>query len=458
MQFLRFFLAICLIAASVEGCGKKEFLDKKPATNVFIPSTLSDFYALLDNESVMIESPVLGEVSADNYYISDSYWQSLKPKERNAYMWAPDIYERQGKVEDWNMPYRQVFYANVVLDGLQHLAMTGENEQDYKMVKGMAHFLRAFAFYNLASIFAPAYDAATATHDPGIPLRLNPGVEETSTRATVAQTYDQIIADLQAAAGLLPDDIVRANLNRPTKPAAYAMLARVFLSMRRYDQAGLNADHCLQLYSELINYDTVKRNALVPFIARNRETLLQNRLYSESDLFRGFNPPECIVDSNLYASYEANDLRKDIFYFTGSGKPTAKGSYTGLVFSFSGLATDEVYLIRAECLAREQKTEEAMTYLNTLLEHRWRAGTFTPLTAAGPDEALNIILRERRKEMPFRGVRWTDLKRLNKEGRNIVLTRKLNGITYTLQPGSNLYVLPIPPDVLDLTGMEDNKR
>jgi starch-binding outer membrane protein, SusD/RagB family len=93
------------------------------------------------------------------------------------------------------------------------------------------------------------------------------------------------------------------------------------------------------------------------------------------------------------------------------------------------------------------------------MSHRLLAGTFTGYSIADAAAALDTILVERRKELAFRGIRWSDLRRLNKEGRNITLTRNLNGMSYTLTPNSNLYTLPIPPDVLSFNpGMQQNPR
>jgi hypothetical protein len=47
---------------------------------------------------------------------------------------------------------------------------------------------------------------------------------------------------------------------------------------------------------------------------------------------------------------------------------------------------------------------------------------------------------------------------LNKEGWGITLTRMLNGMPYTLPPGSKLYTLPIPPDVINFSGIMQNPR
>jgi hypothetical protein len=125
---------------------------------------------------------------------------------------------------------------------------------------------------------------------------------------------------------------------------------------------------------------------------------------------------------------------------------------------FSGIATDEIHLIKSECLARLGKKVDAMQVLNHLLQFRWKAGAFIPLTAADSDEALSIILRERRKELPFRGLRWTDLRRLDKENLIPTLTRELDGKQYVLPPGDKRYVLPIPYDIISQTGMPQNPR
>ena len=457
-------LKILLLSAGVgllSACSKSSFLDKKPNTDFIIPTTLPDFQALLDNDAVMGKTSALGELSADNLYLRDTFWQGLDAKEHNAYIWAPgDIFDGQGQQEDWDIPYEQVFYANVVLDGLDQVKADSTNVQDWNAIKGAALFMRAFAFYNLAQLFAPVYDNLSAATDLGIPLRLSSDVHAISTRATVRQTYKQILDDLRMADNLLPAALPLTNRNRPSKPAAFALQARVHLSMRSYDSAGIYANKSLQLYSTLINYDTVSISNL-PFAATNSETLYQSGfLTSAEQIIVAVFYPRCVVDSTLYASYDFADLRKQIFYrVNGSGYPNIRGSYNGSLYPFSGLATDEVYLMRAECRARGGDITGALSDLNTLLQKRWKSTVpFIPITAGSAAEALNTILVERRKELAFRGLRWTDLRRLNKENANIKLTRLLFGQTYSLSPNSLLYVLPIPPDVIALSGIQQNPR
>jgi hypothetical protein len=439
------------------GCNKKEFLDEKPNSNVFVPTTLDDFQQLLDNEADLSLTPVLGELSADNFYISSAFWGSQVNKEHNAYIWAAEIYNGDINISDWNSPYEQVFYANVVLDGLNKLTITSdEDHQRWNTLKGSALFIRAYAFYNLAQVFALPYDASTASTELGIPLKLTPNVDETVIRVSLEKTYTQIINDLLQARALLPVPVT-SYLNRPNKPAANAQLARVYLSMRQYAKAGAYADSCLQLYNALIDYNTKDPSAPRPFERNNVETMYQSKFVG-SNVIRAARG-ECMVDTTLFSQYDANDLRRSLFFgYNMAGKMSFKGSYNGTSFGFTGLATDEMFLIKAECLAKAGDVTNAMSTLNTLLQQRWKTGTFIPLTASTPDDALIKIRIERRKEMPMRGVRWTDIRRLNLENANITLRRLLNGQEYTLQANSKLYALPIPPDAIQLGHYLQNDR
>lgn len=452
----------------IVGCKKSDFLNTIPSSNLVIPSNLTDFQALIDHYSTMSETPALAETSADNYYISSypTFQAGLQPKDQNTYIWAADIFAGKGGDADWNEMYENVLYSNVILDGLSSIPRTSSNATTWDYVKGQALFTRAYQFYNLSQIFAPVYDASSANSDLGIPLRLTSDINPKTTRSSVAQTYNQIINDLTLAASLLPAAVPAIYLNRPSKPAAFAALARTYLSMRNYAQAQLYADSCLQLYNTLLDYNTLPATTTTtPFTGKIQEAFYQSNIYSAEQVLYHlrFQTAGYSVDTALYRSYSSNDLRS-FYYFVNPVSTTTiftKQGYTpaGLTTPiFSGFATDEMYLIRAEGEARAGNTTAAMNDLNTLLVKRWKTGTFIPFTAANSQQALNTILTERRKELLLRGTRWTDLRRLNKEGANITLTRVLNGITYTLAPNSPNYTLPIPPDVISLTGIQQNVR
>jgi starch-binding outer membrane protein, SusD/RagB family len=434
-------------------CQKSPFLNKKPNTDLIVPTTLADFQALLDNDLVIGLTPVLGDVSADNFYLTTSFWQELDVVEKNAYVWAPDVYQGQGNVQDWDVPYQQVFYANVVLEGLSKMPPDSTNASEWRNLKGAALFTRAYAFYNLAQLFAPLYDAASAGTDPGIPLRLASDVTTTSSRASVKDTYSQILQDLQIAGTLLSPAIPFANLNRPSQPAVQALMARVYLSMRNYPAAGAHADSSLGANSNLrlIDYNSLDSTSGLPIPRENTETIYQSMFLNYTVALAGLvHAEQCVIDSMLYRSYDSNDLRKVIFYRTplnAPDSPLLKGGYAASIYPFSGLAIDEMYLVRAECAARAGNTEAAADGLNVLLTHRYKTNTFAGFSFSSVQGALDTVLLERRKELAFRGLRWTDLRRLNKDGANITLTRKLGTAIFILPPNSPLYTLPIPPDV-----------
>jgi hypothetical protein len=314
----------------------------------------------------------------------------------------------------------------------------------------------------VAQLFAAAYDKDSSAINVGIPLRLTEDVQAPVVRNTVQENYDQITGDLRTAAGILPARVSLTFVNRASRPAALAMLARVYLSMRKYDSAMMYADSALLMSLPVLDYNGVAA-AITPFPRQNAEILYQAAFVyyggSNAQVLSAYQYPDCFVDSTLIRSYDTNDLRLALYYAQmGAGNFGLNGSYAGSTYPFGGLATDELYLIRAECKVRSGDTSAAAGDLNALLANRWKTGKFGGITFGSQKAALDSVLLERRKELPFRNVRWSDLKRLNKEGASIWLTRKTSGNTYTLAPNNDRYILPIPPDVLQLSGIADNPR
>jgi hypothetical protein len=113
-------------------------------------------------------------------------------------------------------------------------------------------------------------------------------------------------------------------------------------------------------------------------------------------------------------------------------------------------------LNRAETFARSGDIEAAMADINRLRQHRFDPAFYVPLTPPSSEEALDMVLNERRKELVFRCLRWIDLRRFNKEGHNIILTRKIGEDIYTLLPDGEGYVCLIPEDVIRISGMQQN--
>lgn len=456
-------LSLFLSAIFLTGC-KKEWLDAKSDKSLVVPSTLSDFQAILDYADIMNGRgassgtsgviPALGEIGADNYYINSSYWESSTEIDRNAYIWKKDIFNGMPS-NDWNFPYRVVYYANTALDGLNKIERTNNNAAQWDNIRGSALFFRAHMFYQIAQVFAPPYDSATAPQLAGIPLKLSSDINEKPGRADLEASYFRIITDLKDATTLLPQTAILKT--RPSRAAAFALLARAYLSMGNYSPALDYADSCLSIYSTLIDYRDYSATASYPFPLYNDETIFFSSLVGGHTIISS--TARCKVDTSLYRSYDNHDLRKTLFFkFNSSSDITYKGSYVGSSLLFGGIATDEVYLIKAECLARLGKTQEALKYLNILLEKRWDS-SFASIQGGDSDSVLKIILDERRKELPFRALRWTDLRRLNKNTQTeTALQRYIENQTYQLLPNSNLYTYPIPDNVISLSGISQNVR
>ncbi len=444
-------LQIVVTCLLLTGCHK--YLDAKPDAKLVIPKNIADLQALLDNYiRVNYFDPSAGEASADNYYLSDADWASLFSLDnKRMYTWEKD-YLFSTYPNNWSQTYDVVYVANTVLDHIDKYKETG-SLYDWNNVKGQALYHRAKSFSEAAAIWCLAYDPSTAATDLGIPLRLNGNFNEVSARPTLQVTYDQVISDVKASIPLLP--VTSLHVMRPSKAAAYGLLARVYLNMRQYTLAGLYADSCLRLYNRLLDYNNYSPAAIYPFTQFNAEVIMENR----RPILPSLNRSIAKIDSTLYLSYAGNDLRKTLFFRdNGNGSYGFKGSYEGGLTLFGGIATDEIYLIRAESYARAGNIDLAMKDLNTLLVTRWKTGTFVPFAATDAADALQSILTERRKELLMRGLRWMDIKRLNKEGIGITLTRKLNNQTYTLPPNDPRYALPLPEDIILLSGMVQNYR
>lgn len=441
---------VCLFLLST-GCNK--YLDAKPDKSLVTPSTLTDLQSILDNYLYINQmDPGAGLASSDDYYLTQTDYDALgNDYNKHLYIWNPDNLFEPG-INEWSKAYDNVYRANVVLDNISSIAETQDNQDDWNNIKGQALFLRAKSFFQIATIWINAYDSSGSATDLGIPLRLNSDFNEVSVRSTAEETYHQIITDLKTASGLLP--VTPVHVMRSSKPAAYALLARVYLSMRKYDSCFKYVNASLQLKSVLVDYNSLSATTSYPFTKFNDEVLLAAQVSLPAIM-----PTIYQADSLLYSLYNTNDLRKVLFFKSkGNSQYAFKGSYTKSIYPFSGIATDEVYLMRAECYARMGQLQPAMDDLNTLLSKRWKTGTYTPVTGLTKDTLLSFILQERRKELAFRDLRWMDIKRLNKEGAGIVLKRNVNGTVYTLSPNDLRYALAIPEDVITLSGMQQNPR
>jgi len=443
----------CVIILSLGGCNK--YLEKKQDSKIVVPRTLNDLQSLLDENDLMnSRTPSQSEASCDEYFLTTEEFGYLEEGSQKGYLWVPFM---PSSNNDWSDSYIGVYNSNLVLELIQKIKRNKDNKDNWDNVKGSALFYRSYNFLNLLWSFAPAYENSTAGKDLGIVLRETSDFNIPSIRASNEVSYNKVIHDTKEAIPLLPD-YPRVS-TRPSKEAAYGLLARCYLSMRKYKDALLYADSSLKLNHQLIDYNGDSDipegiAASKPFNQLNKETifysLMNGNYYSYITLEIGS------IDTSIISLYDPNDLRLTAFYIDNAlGFKSFKGCY-GTNFMFSGITTAEMLLIRAECYIREGDIAKGGADLNTLRAKRFSSKDFVEIKMTTKKEAIDFVLNERRRELVMRGLRWMDLKRLNKEGRNIELKRIIDGKAYKLLPNANYYALPLPTDIIKLTGMPQN--
>ncbi len=454
-KIITYISSICIILSSCS-----EYLDLKPDDAISTPETLEDLEAMLSYESKMNENYCgLVEIGADDYQLVRSVFDGRTVFERDNFRWENDpLYLQLDMGENWQRPYETILYSNIVLESLERIK--GGDITLRNKIKGDALFVRAYRFFNLAQAFSPVYDPSIENSNLGIPLRLSSDVSEKTTRSTVKQTYDQILSDLMESANLLPEKV--GNKTRPDKAAAFALLSRVLLSMQNYEGALEAATKCMALNNTLIDYNNIDLTKAFPFSPLNSETLYYGKCPISLLL-----PTRADVSFDLYNRYDSKDLRKKAFFSMRTPQRIRfKGYYNGgSTGYFAGIAIDEVYLNAAESNIRLGKFKQGLNLLNTLLKNRYESGTYIEKFADNETEALHILLEERRKELPFRGTRWTDIRRLNLDTRfatnirhTIYGTDEEDVETFVLTPNDNRFVFLIPQSIIELTGIPQNKR
>lgn len=441
----KIFLLFPLLSVMLTVMSCNRFLDEKSDSMLAIPETLEDNQAILDRYFIMGLNPVSAQISADDIYLTEANFNTMaEESDKRLYTWQPDYVSGS----DWKSVYNRINIFNNVLFNIEHYQIPMADN-----VKGQALVFRAGAYLEAAQIWCLAYDPATADQDLGLPLRLDPDMNIPSVRSTLKQTYSQIISDLHAALPLLPQQQIAAS--RPSRVTALGFLSRAYLFMGDYANALKYGLQALEINSQLMNFNTLNTNASYPVPNLNVEVLLPTSMSYNAFL----TVTTAKIPETVYESYHENDLRKSIFFRKNSeGEALFRGNYGGSSGRMNCLATDEIYLIAAESYAHLDRPSDAMIWLNALLITRWKTGTYIPLSSNNAADALIKIREERRKELLFRGLRWADLKRYNKEGAEITLTRTLNGKTYTLPPNDLRYAIAIPEEVIEMTGMPQNPR
>ena len=144
----------------------------------------------------------------------------------------------------WFASYKIIYGAN---SNIESIPVGVDAATDHLL--GENYFIRAIAHLNLCNVFATpyTYGAEKRADMPGVVLRNSTDCSVT-TRATVGQVYDQIVADLQEAMKLMePMKETPRGFNKgyANYYAAAGLLTRVYLYMGEYDKCAALADEIL---------------------------------------------------------------------------------------------------------------------------------------------------------------------------------------------------------------------
>jgi hypothetical protein len=457
-KILHLFTAVFLFT----GCSDYVEIDQV-GTNVF--KYTQDYRNVMNNNEELEYTYSFPLLSGDDTEITDAARQtSILENWGYAYIWKDKYFSDTQSDGDWDKMYRTIFVCNQVLDGV--LASENGTEAEKQKIYGEALVHRSYAYFFLVNMYGKQYDASTADSDLGVPLLLTTSLYSSLKRATVASVYDQITEDLKASIEKLPD--LPDFKVRPSKAAAYALLARIYLNKRDFQTAASYADNVLNLQNGLVDLKNYTSSTTsYPGRLNDPEVIfskLVNSTISVNSNYYFFEPLP--VSSKVLTLLGTNDLRYSLFTKPASSFSLAfdgRAYYKQKIVNqgiYTGPTVPEMMLIKAECAARLDNASLAIETLNNLRIKRFETVNYIPYTASSPADALSKVLDERQRELFGRGFRWFDQKRLSKDVDIIsTVTRNFKGITYTLEPNSNLYVYPIADKYILLNPeLEQNPR
>lgn len=220
----------------------------------------------------------------------------------------------------WRAAYHAINRANAVIDNVPGIDMdSGLRDR----IVAEARFLRALHYFNLVRLFGR------------VPLHLSETkglADARQEQATVAEGYQAIIADLTAAAGVLPpkSTYTAGNIGRASRGAAKGLLAKVYLQyavlggggQAAYQQAQTWARQVITDggYSLMPNYRDVftnETNAEVMFDVQNTRVPGLGGYMCDQLVPRGTRFPYCDSQNPsfqaewpFFYSYDAADKRK----------------------------------------------------------------------------------------------------------------------------------------------------
>lgn len=222
------YIGFSIIALGLTLTSCDDWLDKLPDNRMEL-QTPSDVSSLLVSAYPSSHPAYLLEMYSDNTddCVNPS-WSEASRFQAQAYNWEDitETGEDESPQELWNRHYLAIASANAAIDLIEGKGSPAE----YTEQLGEALLCRAYAMFQLSTVFCKAYNPATASTDLGLPYPTHPEkvVGTVYTRGTMEDLYGQIDKDLQRG---LP--LVSSNYSKPkfhfNTDAAKAFAARFYL-------------------------------------------------------------------------------------------------------------------------------------------------------------------------------------------------------------------------------------
>ncbi|RVT96465.1 RagB/SusD family nutrient uptake outer membrane protein [Mucilaginibacter limnophilus] len=371
---------------------------------------LRQFYHLSDFAS---DDIVCGQVTTDPLYYSFSLDHS--PSQGNTRYF-------------WYVSYKIINGVNTIIDAVEK---QGSEDATKKQLLGECYFLRAFCHFNLVRLFAKPY--SVDPNSPGIILRTSLTDPAQKGRSTVAEVYGQVIADAEKAAGLMTQ--VRG-VQYASKEAAWALLSRVNLYKEDNAKAIEYADDVINsgrfTLTNATSFKTMFANA-----TNSTETIFCIA-FTDLDDYGKFGSIASMIYSDGNSGWGEEFASSSIRSLLNQHPEDARNSYIvpseveGVVqkkngiemyyitkFSFQGGSPNlsspimfrlaEMYLIKAEALAKQNNTAAALENVDKIRENRGLENMLYNGTLPAGKSALDVVLEEKRMEFAFEGHRTYDV-------------------------------------------------
>ncbi len=322
------YVLLPLLITAVVSC-KKDFLNVTPKDKYsdetvwkdpsLIQAFLNNVYAGIPHgfSNIMLSSIVDESVYNAQFGEQNVVKSLMTPSDLSVFdvgFWTAN---RQRYI-NWVSVYKYVRATNVFLEKIGTAPI--ENASVKSAMTGEAHFLRAYLYQNLVTIYG------------GVPIITKPyGLADDFAvpRDTYENTIKFIVGELDSAAELLPLKQSGDNIGRPTKGAALALKARVLLYAAS-DFANSGASWAGGLEKELVGYvggDRAARWKAAKDAAKVVMDLGEYSLYKE-----GGAATAAEAAKNYGEIFLSHATSEDIFlrYFTPSTSESWDGYNPGL--------------------------------------------------------------------------------------------------------------------------------